>query len=64
MITIEPTIANNKIIDVIINHNKWLEYIRLPILLISDITTTILSQLLEETYEISLFCLLIGNSTE
>jgi hypothetical protein len=47
--TIEPTIANNKIIDVIINHIDKLVYITFPILIISYISTKLLSQLLDDT---------------
>ena len=44
--------ASNNITEVIINHMKWLVYIILPIEVISEISTILLSQLLEETYDI------------
>lgn len=59
VIIIDPTIANNKITEVIINHIKWLVYIIFPIEVISDISTILLSQLFEETYEICISCLFI-----
>lgn len=45
----EPTMANNKIIEVIINHIEWLVYIMLPILVISETSVIVLSQLCDET---------------
>lgn len=51
VIRIDPTIAKSKIIEVIISHIKWLVYIILPIEVISDTSTILLSQCLEETYE-------------
>ncbi len=59
VIIIDPTIANNNITEVIINHIKWLVYIMFPIDVISVISTILLSQLFEETYEICVSCLLI-----
>lgn len=59
VIIIDPTIANNKITEVIINHIKWLVYIIFPIEVISDISTILLSQLFEETYEICVSILFI-----
>lgn len=48
----DPTIANNNITEVIINHIKWLVYIIFPIEVISVTSTILLSQLFEETYDI------------
>lgn len=59
VIIIDPTIANNNITEVIINHIKWLVYIIFPIEVISVISTILLSQLFEETYEICVSCLFI-----
>lgn len=59
VIIIDPTIANNKITEVIINHIKWLVYIIFPMEVISEISTRLLSQLFEETYEICISCLFI-----
>ena len=47
--TIDPTIANNSIIDVIINHIDKFVYITFPMLIISYISTILLSQLLDDT---------------
>lgn len=58
VIIIEPTIANNNITEVIINQIKWLVYIIFPMEVISEISTKLLSQLFEETYEICVSCLL------
>ena len=52
--TIDPTMANNSIIDVIINHIDKLVYITFPILIISYMSTKLLSQLLDDTWYISL----------
>lgn len=59
VIIIDPTIASNKITEVIINQIKWLVYIIFPIDVISEISTILLSQLFEETYEICISCLFI-----
>ena len=59
VIIIDPTIANNNITEVIISQIKWLVYIIFPIEVISDISTILLSQLFEETYEICISCLFI-----
>lgn len=56
---IDPTIANNNITDVIINHIKWVVYIIFPMAVISEILTILLSQLFEETYDICVSVLLI-----
>lgn len=53
VIIIDPTMASNKITEVIINHIKWLVYITFPIEVISDISTRFWSQFTEEIYEIS-----------
>jgi len=59
VIIIDPTIANNNIMEVIISQIKWLVYIIFPIAEISEISTRLLSQLLEEIYEICVSCLFI-----
>jgi hypothetical protein len=48
VITIVPTIANNKIKPVTINQIKWLEYSILPTLEISEPLISVPSQRLEE----------------
>ena len=47
VITIQPTIANNNIIDVSISHIKYELYIMLPILVIWVASAMLLSQELE-----------------
>lgn len=59
VIIIDPTIANNNITEVIINQIKWLVYIIFPMEVISEISTRLLSQLFEETYEICVSILFI-----
>lgn len=59
-ITIAPTIANSKTIDVIINHKEKLEYIILPKLCISETSAILLSHELLLAKNIFILSLLLS----
>lgn len=62
VITIDPTIANNNIIEVINNHIQYVVYMILPILMMSVLSNKLPSQSLDVTYDTCLISIVSSNS--